>query len=175
MSPLGSNPADACEIVLLADYPEAVPVIAAGYEAEWDFWYGSGGKGNARSDLLERSQRRDLPLCLVAKRAGCFVGAIAIAANAITPRPNLTPCLIGLWAAPAHRRKGIGSTLLNVAIAKARELGFESVFSTTTVVPELFARTSWTLIEKIPFKGEEHWLYAIDSERKRPIKNEAGK
>ena len=166
MSPLRSNLADPYEIVLLADYPEAVPVIAAGYEAQWDFWYGSGGKGNAKSDLLERSQKCALPLCLVAKRAEWFIGAIAIAANAITPRPNLNPCLVGLWVAPAHRKCGIGTALLNAAITKTAELGFERVYSTTTVIPALFARTGWTLIGKIPFKGEEHWLYAFDSELK---------
>jgi len=156
------NPPNPYEIVLLADYPEALSVITAGYEAEWEFWYGSGGKGNAKSDLLERSQRRALPLSLVAKRGGCFVGAIAIAANAISLRPELTPCVIGLWVAPAHRECGIGTALLNAAIVKAAELGFGIVYSATTTEQSLFMRAGWKKIDKKMLRGEAFSIFAAE-------------
>lgn len=148
------------EIGLLADYPEAVRVIAAGYEGEWDFWYGSGGRGSARSDLLERSQTDRLPLGLIARRASEPIGAIALAANAITPRPELSPCLIGLWDAPAHRRKGIGTALLRTAIVKAAELDFDIVYSATTTEPDFIMRAGWKKIDKLIFKGDAFWIFA---------------
>lgn len=150
------------EIALIAAHPEAVPVIEAGYEAEWDFWYGPGGTGNARADLLERSQTRSLPLGLVALRAGDFVGAIALAANAIPSHPALSPCLIGLWVAPAHRRCGIGTALLAASIMKAGKMGFASAYSSTATAPWLFQGAGWREIEKTLYKGCELWIYATD-------------
>ena len=47
MSPPNLTRAEPFEIALIAGYPEAVPVIEAGYKAEWDFWCGSGGMAKA--------------------------------------------------------------------------------------------------------------------------------
>ncbi len=153
------------EIALIAEYPEAVRVIAAGYKAEWDFWYGSGRRGDARSDLLERSQTYTLPLGLVATRASGFVGAIALAANAIASHPELSPCLIGLWVAPAHRKCGIGTALLAASFVKAGEMGFAHAYSSTATAPGLFQRAGWREIERTLFKGDELWIYATDCGR----------
>ena len=109
---------------------------------------------------MERPQSDALPLGLVAKRAGGFVGAIAIAANAITPRQELSPCLIGLWVAPAHRRKGIGPALLRNAIVKAAELGFDIVYNATTKVPGLFVHAGWEKIDRLNFKGDAFLIFA---------------
>jgi GNAT superfamily N-acetyltransferase len=150
------------EIALIAEHPEAVPVIEAGYKAEWDFWYGSGGMANARSDLLERSQTHGLPLGLVALRAGGFVGAIALAANAIPSRPDLSPCLIGLWVAPAHRNCGIGTALLAASVVKAGEMGFAHAYSSTASVHGLFQRAAWREIDRTFYKGNALAIFAAD-------------
>ena len=62
MSPPNLTRAEPFEIALIAGYPEAVPVIEAGYKAEWDFWYGSGGMGNA----FFKTDHRQYPLSSLA-------------------------------------------------------------------------------------------------------------
>jgi len=156
------TPAAPFEIALLADHPEAIPIIEAGYKAEWDFWYGPRGQGDARTDLWKRSNVGTLPLGLVAKRAGAFVGAIALQAHAIPTRPNLNPCLGGLWVAQAHRNCGIGSALLAASVAKAAEMGFARVYSATANARGLFQHAGWNEIEKTMHEGGTLWIYAID-------------
>lgn len=162
MSPKNPTPSEPFAVTLLAEHPEALPVIEAGYKAEWDSWYGAGGKGNARTDLLRRSNRRSLPLGLLAMRASEFVGAIALEANAIHSCPNLTPCLVGLWVAPAHRYLGIGTALLNASVAKAGEMGFARAYGATTSARNLFQRAGWGEIEQTMHEGSALWIYAID-------------
>ena len=153
--------ASSYEIALLADRPEAIPTIAAGYEAEWDFWYGSGGKGNAKTDLVARSNAQAMPIGFVALEDGIAVGAVALVANAIAPRPELSPCLVGLWVAPEHRRRGVATALLAASVAKAAALKYRVAYVATTNAQALFERTGWTEIERTKFRGEEFWIYAI--------------
>ena len=104
---------------------------------------------------MERTQACSLPLGLVAKRRGDFVGAIAIAANAILVRPELSSCLVGLLVAPANHKCGIGTALLRAAIVKVGELGFERVYSSMAIVPDIFTRSGWTEIKKKFLVGAE--------------------
>jgi len=150
----------AFEIALLADHPETVSQIAAGYEAEWPSWYGPGGKGNARADLLARSNTKAMPIGFVALADGGAVGALTLSANAIPPRPELTPCLVGLWVAAEYRRRGIASALLRAALAMAASLKFKVAYLATTNAQHVFDRTGWTEIERTKFRGEEFWIYA---------------
>lgn len=163
MSPNKPIYPEGLEIALLADHPEAIPAIATGYEAEWDFWYGLGGKGCARSDLLERAQSDHLPLGLIALISGKPIGATALAANAISLHPEMTPCLIGLWVEPSYRHCGVGTALLSASNAMAAQLGFDHVYATTTTAPGLFVHAGWKEIERTLFKEEELWIYSIES------------
>ena len=38
----------------LADRPELIDQLVLAYEAAWPGWYGPGGRGDARADLLVR-------------------------------------------------------------------------------------------------------------------------
>jgi GNAT superfamily N-acetyltransferase len=154
------------EVALLADHTDAIPAIAAGYEAEWDFWYGPGGKADARSDLEERARRDGMPLGLVALRRGVAVGAGALADKAISFRLELHPVLIGLWVAPPHRGRGIGLAILDYARIQAARLGFAQLYATTTNVPEFFRRAAWRHVETGQHNGEKVDLFAADSLRR---------
>ncbi len=146
-------------VALLADHADMLDVLVAGFEVEWPSWYRSGN-ADARSDLRSRMQRDALPLALVAIRGDSSVGTVSLAANAIGPRPSLTPCLIGLWVAPSHRRTGIGGTLLRAATAEAARLGSKQLYAMTTNVPRLFHREGWRERGEADWKGEKSWIFA---------------
>ena len=57
---------DKLEIKLLADHPEAFPILKELFEAEWEPYYGDNGPGDAGVDLQKSANRSELPIALVA-------------------------------------------------------------------------------------------------------------
>jgi GNAT superfamily N-acetyltransferase len=151
------------ELALLADHIDAIPVLAAGYEAEWGFWYGPAGRADATTDLVARAQREGMPLGLVALDRDIAIGAAALAENAIAFRPELSPVLIGLWVSPSHRGRGVATAILACARSHARRLGFAQLYATTTNVPEFFRRAGWSHLQKGLHNGEAVDLFVVDS------------
>jgi GNAT superfamily N-acetyltransferase len=147
-------------IALLAGHPELLAGLAASYEREWPHWYGL--RAEAASDLKERSRRSGLPICLIAMEEEQAVGALALAENAISTHPDLSPCVIGLWLEAARRRRGIGAQLLKAASAHARDAGFDGLYSATSVACGLFVREGWSKIDTgTTYGGEQVSIFAL--------------
>ena len=74
---------NAVQIELLADHPEAIPILQDWFEREWAPYYGPEGPGVAINDLRDSCNRDDLPISLVAILDGEFVGTAALKAESI--------------------------------------------------------------------------------------------
>ena len=74
-------------IARLAAHPEALPLLATWFKAEWPAWYGPGGPGNAEHDLREFASGAGLPLGIVAFCAGAVCGVAALKAHSIESYP----------------------------------------------------------------------------------------
>ncbi len=48
-------------ISLLADHPEAIPVLKGWFETEWPDYYGSSGPGSAEQDLIASATATPYP------------------------------------------------------------------------------------------------------------------
>ncbi len=146
-------------IELLADNPEQVPVLAGWFEAEWGFYYGKGGRGDARTDLDAYSGRDALPVAVVAIERGELRGIAALKATSIASHGHLSPWAAAGLVQPEHRGRGIGSALVGAVEGLARRFGYARLYCGTSTAGTLLERRRWTLMERIVHEGKPLSIY----------------
>ena len=139
-------------IALLADHAGSVDELAARYEAEWAPYYGSSGPGDARADLTSRCNRDRLPVGLVAIEDDRILGTAALDRDTAT---GLTPSVVGLLVAPGARGQGVARALIDSAERLARELRYDQLFISTSILQGLLRREGWQEKGDIRFLNNE--------------------
>lgn len=109
---------------------------------EW--WRDDRAVENVRSKIMQATRGHAFPFVLVAHEKGEFIGTVSVVETNMAPRRDLSPWLSALWVEVAHRRAGIGSTLVNAAIKQAAERGRSPVYLTTTKTgSDFYRRRGW--------------------------------
>lgn len=139
-------------IALLADHAGYIDELAARYEAEWAPYYGDTGPGDARYDLASRCNRDRLPIGLLAFDGDQLVGTVALDRDAAT---GLTPSVVGLLVMPESRRQGAASALIESAERLGRELGYDQIFISTSILQRLLRRRGWQENGDVEFMNKE--------------------
>ncbi len=112
-------------------------------------YYGPDGPGDAEKDLHESCNRDDLPVALVAlDNDGTVLGTAALKRESVGSELGLGPWLAAFYVPIEHRKRGIGSALVEAIENKARNFGFESIFVSTDAAENIIRRRGWTLLEK---------------------------
>ena len=133
---------------LLADVPALIPLLTEWFQTEWAPYYGAGGPGDARADLLCSCNRRQLPLCLVAfSGQGEPVGTVSLKDESIS-HSHLSPWVAELLVAPQHRGKGVGTALMAAVENKARELGFAELYVSTDQAAGIVESRGWRAFDR---------------------------
>lgn len=143
----------AVDIQYLGDHKELIPVLAGWIYDEWSFLYSRKTARYIESLLRKRVNKKNLPLTLVALKAGVPVGTISLKPFDMDTRRNLTPWLTSLYIAEPWRRRGIGSSLVKAAEQKAAELKIHKLFLFTTgaLVP-FYKKLGWNVKEKTTYR-----------------------
>ncbi|HGF1596936.1 TPA: GNAT family N-acetyltransferase, partial [Legionella pneumophila] len=70
-------------------------------------------------------------------------------------RPDLGPWIGDLVVDPKYQKQGIGKILVDAAVEKAKELGFEKLylFALDPTIPEYYRRLGWKKIGMDEFKS----------------------
>lgn len=146
-------------IEALAHHPEALPTLAAWFEAEWPGWYCSG-RGDAAADLQGFARLDGLPLGLIAlDEQGRLLGIAALKAESIASHSHLSPWAAAGCVDPARRGQGIGLQLLRGLEARAAAQGFEHLYCATGSADSLLRRAGWQAIEHIAHEGQALTIY----------------
>ncbi len=139
----------ALRLDLLADVPEAIPILEGWFVEEWAPYYGPEGPGDARSDLEACCRRDRLPVGVVARNAiGEVVGTAALKERSIDSHVHLGPWLAALIVAAPHRRQGVGGTLVAAVEREARRLGFDALYTAASCLGDLLQRRGWQMLEE---------------------------
>jgi len=116
----------------LGDHPELVERVARWH---WDEWGHDdpGGSAEAWADgLRRRSGRRSIPITWVALLGEEPVGSVALIDLDMYTHPELRPWLSGLFVAPGHRSRAIGTALVGHCEREAARLGVARLHLYTT-------------------------------------------
>lgn len=140
------------KLELLADHPEALPVLKELFESEWETYYGANGPGDAVADLIESSNRSELPIGLVAIVDSKICGTAALKMSSVTTYPDYFPWLAGLLVDPDYRRQGIGGQLIAAIEDLAKQQGFNEIYVGTGeksgVSDAALSKRKWYQIDK---------------------------
>jgi GNAT superfamily N-acetyltransferase len=113
------------EISLLADHPEAVPILAGWFRAQWPEYYAGRTPEDIDGDFYEEAQPSGLPVRLVAFAEGELAGTITLRERAIWTLPEYHPGLGGLLVPERQRGRGLGTALVRAGMDLARQQGFQ--------------------------------------------------
>jgi GNAT superfamily N-acetyltransferase len=144
----------------LADHPEALPALERLFQSEWADYYGAAGPGDAHQDLVAYSNRRRLPVGVVAFLGTEPCGVAALKVESISTHKHLSPWIGGGMVAPQFRRHGIGTCLVSALEDMARDLGFTTIYCGTSTANGLLIRGGWRFMEVVQSDGEAVSIYA---------------
>ena len=90
-------------------------------------------------------------------------GTIALDLDMTT---NLEPSVVGLLVGDEHRRRGIATALLKSVEALARDLDYDRLYMSTSVLGDLLERMDWRPMGDVEFLNAERGLIYV-----RDLKN----
>src|ERR1700704_3831226 len=98
-------------IEYLADFPDALPILAEWQHREWGHLRAGDSLEKRRARLQGYSNRDRIPLTVVALEGGEVLGSASLVLHDMETRMELTPWLAGVFVGEPYRREGIGAAL----------------------------------------------------------------
>jgi predicted N-acetyltransferase YhbS len=148
----------------LKNHPQHIPQLAViWHEVLGKIWVPDVHLSSVEAKLLSHLSDDKLSITFIALDGDKAVGMCSLRDNDGI-RPDLTPWLGSLVVDPTYQKKGIGKKLLNVAKAKARELGFKKLhlFAFDPNIPDYYSQLGWSTIGMNKFKGHEVTIMEIE-------------
>ena len=142
------------KIDLLKNYPNTIPALAhIWHEVLGKIWMPGIGIEEIES-LYHEELEHDMPLTYIALYNQIPVGSATLELNGGI-RADLRPWLGDLVVDPKYQKQGIGKMLVDVAVLKAKELGFKKLylFAFDSTIPEYYKRLGWKKIGMDEFKS----------------------
>jgi len=130
------------EIQPLADFPQAIPALAAWIHAEWGALEAIPPE-EIEAGLRRNSGCREIPTTFVAL-SGCKpVGTVSLDTTDLPGFEHLGPWLASLFVEPEFRGQGLGSRLLKHAMDHAGRLGARPLWLWTLRDTAFFEKHGW--------------------------------
>jgi predicted N-acetyltransferase YhbS len=151
------------KIDLLKNHPHAIPTLAnIWHEGLGKIWLPEIGIEEIESLYYEELQH-DMPLTHIALYGEIPVGSCTLQLNEDV-RPDLGPWLGDLVVNPKYQKHGIGKMLVDIAVLKAKELGFERLylFAFDPSIPGYYGRLGWEEIGMDEFKSHPVTVMEVD-------------
>ena len=140
------------EIDYLANHPDHVPVLAGWFWDQWRAFYTDRTQADVEQSIRERLSVDRIPLALIALQGGRPVGTVCLKHHDMDTRRELGPWLAGMYVEQSHRRRGIGSQLVDSILREAGSLGVRHLYLFTPSAEGFFAKLSWTVLERTTYR-----------------------
>jgi len=155
--------AGSCKIEHLTEESGTAAAIAALQFALWGPLTGYDSAAEYEQFLGRAARSRQLPTVLIARRGTTLLGSVNLLASEMTIRPALSPWLAQLFVIGAERGRGVGTVLVDAAIARAAELGYRRLYLYTSgTLPGYYASRCWQTIEELEYLGKMRTVMAFD-------------
>lgn len=142
------------EILPLADFPQAIPALAAWIHAEWGALEAIPQE-EIEAGLRRNSGCREIPTTFVALSGGKPVGTVSLDTADLPGFDHLGPWLASLFVEPEFRGQGLGSSLLKRAMGHAGRLGARPLWLWTLRDTAFFEKHGWEKSGKAVLSGSK--------------------
>lgn len=149
-------------IVNLKSDPSHIPTLARWHHEEWGY-LNPEGSVEKRIKKIEKHLSEDLiPSTFLAKQDTMLLGSAAIVESDMDSHRELAPWLAGVFVAPEHRGKGVGSALVNYVVEHARRSHFKTLYLFTPSKEHFYSRLGWSFKVKEEYLGISVTIMAIE-------------
>ncbi len=135
----------------LEERTDAAAVLAEWFIAEWPQYHRRRSLPDVASQFRLVS---DVQQTLIAEIGDEVVGTVAVRGRWEAAPEFPSPWIGGLFVVPQHRNQGIGSALVEAAIAEATVAGHSVVHMAVRVDPASYISRGWQVVGTV-FAGEE--------------------
>lgn len=97
---------------------------------------------------------------LIAVASERAIGTVLLVENDLPEKPALAPWLSSLWVAPAHRRAGVGTRLIEALVDRASHLDRQELFlyCRAGALSEFYQKRGWRKIGATQIKSDQAWI-----------------
>ena len=150
----GDAPESRVTISYLADHPEVLGSLAAGFKNQWAAHFEGQPLDAIKMGFANSCREQGLPLALVAIVGDSFAGTASLRQESGSVYPGVGPWLTHLYVEPQFRNQGIGTSLIRAVEAEAMRNGFSELHAATTRAAAVFQRAGWMMIEAVDYQGD---------------------
>ena len=144
------------KILPLADRLDLVATIGQWHWDEWGHGDPDGSLESWTAAMAEKAERGRIPTTFIAvSEDEELLGSVTIVDCDMDTRPDLWPWLAGLFVTPEARQQGIGSALVNHAMAFIKSLSISDLYLYTSTAESLYRRLGWQVIDRDVYEGGE--------------------
>ena len=143
------------KIDLLKNHPHAVTQLAqVWHEVLGKIWVPDVSVERVITRFSDHLNDQALPITFIALDGDLPVGMCSLRNNDGI-RPDLTPWLGSLVVDPKYQKQGIGKMLMDAAVLKAKELGYQKLylFAFDPALPQYYERLAWKKIGMDEFRS----------------------
>ena len=135
----------------LEERPDAAAMLAEWFVAEWPEYH----RGRSLPDVASQFRLvSDVQQTLIAEIGDEVVGTVALRGRWEAAPEIPSPWIGGLFVVPQYREQGIGTALVEAAIAEATAAGHPIVHMAIRVDPASYIRGGWRVVGNV-FSGDE--------------------
>ncbi|MDF0518246.1 GNAT family N-acetyltransferase [Bradyrhizobium yuanmingense] len=151
------------EIARLTEESGLSKTIAALQFAFWGPLTGYDSVADYEQFLCRAARSRQLPQVLVARGGTTLLGSVNLLASEMTMRPALSPWMAQLFVPAGERSRGVGSALIDAALARTAELGYRQLYLYTSgTLPGYYASRGWQAVEELEYLGKTRVVMAYE-------------
>jgi GNAT superfamily N-acetyltransferase len=147
----------------IADHLGLVDTIARWH---WDEWGHSDPAGSLQSwteGLRERTKRGEIPTTYIALHDDKPIGSVTLVEHDMSKRLDLSPWLAGVYVKPEHRGRGVGSALVQHAVAEAAKMGIKRLYLYTNPAKEFYEKLGWRHVADDYYEGQPVFIMDIET------------
>jgi GNAT superfamily N-acetyltransferase len=139
-------------ILALADIPDAIPLLARWFHAEWHRFDGRS-RQTIEAQLAENVSRDSIPITFLAQSHSEVVGTVSLDVSDLPAFDHLSPWLASLFVLPAARGAGIGTALVSHAQQFAASHEINPLYLWTPGSSRLYEKCGWTAFQRTEYNS----------------------
>ena len=144
------------DFALLADRPEAIPMLARWYFDQWGERSPDSTVATTCAYLETYLNRTAIPLLVLAVDHDEILGVASLKYREMDLYPDREHWLGGVYVPTMHRDRSVGSRVVENVVERARRLNVSTLhLQTERLDGGMYGRLGWKAAERVTYRGRE--------------------